>query len=621
MTAVLDGFRLPPRHAASGCGEDDVRVQLFLGFSAFLQAAQPGNLAAAPATLTSNLEAAPVFRPFLDKMWQSSPTFREQCRRLGAETGLRVSVLLEDRPGRTLSFHARTVLSRKDGSLVTAQVYLKPELEAAELIAHELEHILEQLDGVDLKAQAGNGIVWKSGDDTFETQRAIEAGRRVAREVTGSGAGGFPSGLDETATSRVATVAQRDRDAAPTSARSARVSGSGRHIVFVSFAQLADADRNQLRDVYVHDLGTGQYTLESVAPGGASGNGESVSPGISNDGRYVVFESAAGNLTDTPFPSGVFHVFLRDREKGTTRLLTTNANGEPANGLSGNPVISADGTAVAFESVATDLIATHESARITVGIYLIQLPSGVRTRLDVTSAGRASVGPSASPAISADGRFSAFVSKVDLTCGQASACVTEPSDENGIADIYLRDAQTGTTKRVTRSYSGGDPDGPSYDPAISGDGRHLTFVSEASNLTRDQIKRTAHIYVQDLATGITELVTRTPGGRPANGPSLHPTLSHDGSRIAFQSLACNLVCEGKCHDKRTDINLLWDVFVYDRSTRRTTWVSTDIREDWMENSRAPSLDGTGHVVAFGSRHPINGRDEGRDEDMYVYRLR
>ena len=84
----------------------------------------------------------------------------------------------------------------------------------------------------------------------------------------------------------------------------------------------------------------------------------------------MVFESAAGNLTDTPFPSGVFHVFLRDREKGTTRLLTTNANGEPANGSSGNPVISADGTAVAFESVATDLIAAHESTRSTVGIYL-----------------------------------------------------------------------------------------------------------------------------------------------------------------------------------------------------------------------------------------------------------
>jgi Tol biopolymer transport system component len=599
-----------------------VRVQLFAGFSAFVLSTQPGNLAAAPATLTSNLEAAPVFRPFLDKMWQSSPTFREQCRRLGAETGLRVSVLVEDRPGRALSVDARTVLTHQDGSLTVAHVYLKPSSNAAELIAHEIEHILEQLDGVDLKAQAGNGAVWKSGDGAFETRRAIEAGRRVADEIRLSSAvSNVRDRPPENYAHLLTTVVQQDRDAAPSSVRSARVSGNGHHVVFVSSAQLVDADRNQLRDVYVHDLGTGQCTLESVAPGGASGNGESVSPGISNDGRYVVFESAAGNLTDTPFPSGVFHVFLRDREKGTTRLLTTNANGEPANGLSGNPVISADGTAVAFESVATDLIGAHEIAPSSVGAYLIQLTSGRRTRLDVTSAGGLPAGPSASPAISTDGRFVAFVSKTDLTCGQPSVCLAEPSDRNGVADIYLRDTERNTTRRITRSYAGGDPDGPSYQPAISGDGRYLAFVSEASNLTRDSSSRAAHIYVHDLVTGITELVSRTPSGRPANGASLRPALSHDGSMVAFQSLACNLVCEGKCQGGQPDINLLWDVFVYDRSTRHTTQVSTDIGEEWMENSRAPSLDDSGHVLAFGSRHPINGRDEGRDEDLYVYRLR
>ena len=276
----------------------------------------------------------------------------------------------------------------------------------------------------------------------------------------------------------------------------------------------------------MQDLATGQCTLESVGPAGASGNGESVSPGISQDGRYVVFESAAGNLIDPQFQPGVFHVFLRDREKGTTRLLTTNANGEPANNTSGNPAISADGTAVAFESVATDLIVARESGRTSVGIYSIQLGSGLRARLDVTSAGGLPVGPSASPAISADGRFVAFVSKTDLTCGQVPACATEPSDTNAVADIYLRDARTNMTRRVTRSATGGDPDGPSYDPAISGDGRHLTFVSEASNLTRDHIKRAAHVYVHDLATGISELVSRNPTGQPGNGPSLHPTLSY-----------------------------------------------------------------------------------------------
>ena len=131
-----------------------------------------------PSVLPPNLEVASVFRVFVDKMWQASPTFRGQGRRLAAGTGLHVSVLVEDLPRPASSSKARTVLKHQDGSLVSARVYLKPSLDAAELIAHELEHVMEQLDGVDLQAQAGNGVVWKSGDGAFETRRAIEAGRR-----------------------------------------------------------------------------------------------------------------------------------------------------------------------------------------------------------------------------------------------------------------------------------------------------------------------------------------------------------------------------------------------------------------------------------------------------------
>jgi Tol biopolymer transport system component len=213
------------------------------------------------------------------------------------------------------------------------------------------------------------------------------------------------------------------------------------------------------------------------------------------------------------------------------------------------------------------------------------------------------------------------MSQMDLTCVEVSACGTEKPIRNGIANIYLRDTQTNTTRRITNGYAGGDPDGPSYHPAISGDGRYVAFASQATNLTRDSIRRGTHVYVHDLVTGVTEIITRTPSGRPANGASLRPTLSHDGSRIGFQSLAGDLVCQGKCQPGQADINLLWDVFVYDRSTRRMTRASADNGVEWMENSRAPSLDNSGRVLTFGSRHPINERDEGHDEDLYVYRLR
>ena len=504
MTAVVVGLRLPSQQAASGCreGRRDCLVSCaLLCFSGVTELAgvfiarsaeplhavsrcgeaprhlvEPTRLdldegpLAGPVVLPSNLEVAAVFRPFLDEMWQVSPTFKGQWRRFAAATGLHVSVLVDDLPPPARTVRARTVLRHQGGALVSARVYLKPTLDAAEVIAHELEHILEQLDGVDLQAQAGNGVVWEAGDGAFETRRAIEAGRRVAREITtGSDVAGVQHLPHENHADRLTTVVQQDPNATPSSGRSARVSGSGRYVVFVSSAQLVEADRNRFEDVYVLDLATGECTLESAGPDGSPGNGDSFSPDISRDGRYVVFASASSNLLDTQVLPGVYRVFLRDREQGATRLLSPAANGGPEHGISENPAISADGTMVVFESTATDLAESGDTARSSAGIYLIRLTSGQRTRLDLTSAGGRPAGESMSPAISADGRFVAFASKGDLTCGEASTCVTEPSDKKGVAAIYLRDTHTNTTKRVTRSYAGGDPNGPSYQPTISGD--------------------------------------------------------------------------------------------------------------------------------------------------------
>jgi hypothetical protein len=146
--------------------------------------AQPEPILASTAIAVrpSNLAAGAVFQPFLDSMWRSSPTFNRQCRRLVAAARLKVVIRLEE-PQRRASFYARTVLERQDGVLVAAHVFLSPTPNAVELIAHEVEHVLEQLDGVDLEAQIGSGNVWKREDGAFETRRATEVGRRVAREV------------------------------------------------------------------------------------------------------------------------------------------------------------------------------------------------------------------------------------------------------------------------------------------------------------------------------------------------------------------------------------------------------------------------------------------------------
>lgn len=625
MTAVFPEFRLPPQHAAtSGVGEAEMKGRLVV-LSVLLAAVEWVSTAAkGPDEFRPpiNLQVDPFIRPVVDRMWQASPTFRRQCRRLAAEPELKVTLSREDQPSRASFANARTAFMFRGNVLVGAQVYLKPSEKGAEFIAHELEHILEQLDGVDLDAQAGNGAVWKGDRTSFETRRAIEVGRRVAREIIDGAAGiGRHHGTQVNAGDVIATLRRQNRDATPVSQRGSRVSGNGRYVVFISSAALVDQDRNRLRDVYVTDLETGRTTLESVGPDGTAADGESRNADISGDGRYIVFESEARNLTAGQFSGGTSHIFLRDRAQGTIRLLTTNATGEPANGPSWNPVISANAEAVAVESAATDLVRATDCKRLAVGIYLISLPSGKRTRLDIARPGGLdAAGSSMSPAIDAAGRYTVFASKADLTCGEAEACIPERRDRNHVSDVYIFDAGSNGTRRISLSRTGGDADGASYQPTISGDGRFVAFVSEASNLTAESNGRHAQLYVHDLTSGSTTLVSRTAFGQPANGSTSHPSLSFDGSTNAFQSLATNLLCERKCHPDLADINLLPDVFVSDLRTHRVLRMSADGGEEWMETSRGASMDAAGRLVTFGSWHPTDAGDRAHDEDVFVIRI-
>jgi Tol biopolymer transport system component len=592
VTAIVAG-------GASDAGMDGVRL--------------PANLSADAPALTS------LFR----QMWQSSRTFRRQCQRLAAAGELRVMVFLNVRQPPPAPAQAWTTLEHRHGQLVSARVYVRRSADTVQAVAHEIEHIIEQLDGVDLPAQAGSDHVWHTADQAFETRRAVAAGRRVAWEFKnasradahdashGVGATGGAGGLQ--------TIVRNDRRGRENDASSYQVSSAGRHVVFTSFAQLVASDLNRLRDVYVLDLRTGNMSLESAAVDGASADGDSNMPGISGDGRFVVFESVAGNLVQRPMPAGIPRVFLRDRTSNTTRLLSATPTGEPLNAPSWNPAISADGTAVIFQSAAPNILAASDPDSDASGrLYLIRPSTTTRMRVDVSNDRSGATSQTAGASISSEGRFVAFMSRNDLSCKRAAACAGEIPDRNGLADIYLRDTETRVTRRISRSHSGGDPDGASYQPAISGDGRYIVFVSEASNLVRGMRKGAAQVYLHDTASGTTTLVSHTPRGQPARGASRHPAISRDGGVVAFQSAASDLVCDAECPVGEEDSNLLSDVFLYDVTARRTTRASASPEAVWTEYSRAPTVDDNGCVVAFASRHPVDDRDEAHDEELYVW---
>jgi hypothetical protein len=128
----------------------------------------------------------PSFRPLVAEMLRASPTFRGQCQRIANEPLLTVRLGRAVRPLADQS-RARTRIGREQSGALVASIEVPPFDNDVELIAHEIEHVVEQLDRIDLASAAtrtGTGVqVLSTAPLTFETTRATTIGRRVAEEV------------------------------------------------------------------------------------------------------------------------------------------------------------------------------------------------------------------------------------------------------------------------------------------------------------------------------------------------------------------------------------------------------------------------------------------------------
>jgi Tol biopolymer transport system component len=378
-------------------------------------------------------------------------------------------------------------------------------------------------------------------------------------------------------------IAQRDPQRTFLDPPSVAISADGRYVAFTSYERLAPADTNDCRDVYVLDRTSGQVTLESLTPEGRTATADSEHPGISGDGRFLVYQTRGD-------------VVLRDRQEGLTTILAAGRE----------PSISADGRSVVFSA--------HGE------IDRIELPAlGVR-RIGIDAGGpQASSGASVSPSVSADGRYVAFASTADL---DPAAVGKKPDVSVGglhraFSQIYVTDTVLGVTTRLGKGAGGRPADGDNWGPVISANGGFVAFVSSATNLVADDRNRSSDVFLADLHSGSVELVSRSSKHGTGNGASRSPALSWDGRFVAFQSEASDLVCSARCGVTDEDINLLWDVFLLDRQTGRMTRVSEDKTGGWMEGSGGPAIDAAGEVVAFSSRHPIDAADTKNDFDLFI----
>jgi Tol biopolymer transport system component len=317
---------------------------------------------------------------------------------------------------------------------------------------------------------------------------------------------------------------------------------------------------------------------------GNVGDGYSRRSSLSADGSVVAFESDAANLLGNGDTST--DVFVREPGTGRTFLISRTSAGQKANGTSFNPAISDDGRYVAFESTATNLSAQDTDAGS--DIYVHDRATGATTLASVSSSGTHYVAQSTAPDISGNGRFVVFASSANLI--EAFPAIGQ--------QVYRHDLQTGETVLISRASGGAAGNGASYAPSISDDGSHIAFESVADNLRIEDPDTTADVFVRDQSALTTTLASRAGGehGAKSLAPVADSAISGDGQSVLFvTSTALDAGDQG---------NL--DFYVRRLSNFSTTWVSQPINVQPVLGAYFTSggaISRNGRYVAFSTDEP------------------
>ncbi|HVJ62417.1 MAG TPA: hypothetical protein VM555_06860, partial [Tahibacter sp.] len=373
------------------------------------------------------------------------------------------------------------------------------------------------------------------------------------------------------------------------------ISADGRYVAFLTFSRLLPRDTNIHNDVYVKDTLTGELDLVSTASDESLANFRNNMPAISPDGRYVAFASQASNFApeDTTITNDIY---LKDRVMRSIRLVSTSAAGTAGGtDASFNPVVSAGGRYVAFMSYAHNLIVPDINYT---DIYVKDMQTGAIERANADAAGNLVSNDATVPSISADGRYVAF----------QSAFYAPPP--GSMTRVYIKDRQTGQLNRGDVALNGtAQTSGNSLAPAISADGRFVSFHSASTGFVPGDINGLADVFVRDLAAG-TNQRAGTSAGASADGASSDAAISRDGRYAVFISAAGNLV--------DNDTTGWRDMFMVDRVTHTTQRVSRSTGGFVNADADSPALSANNAWVAFRSTATnIVAGDSNARPDVFV----
>jgi Tol biopolymer transport system component len=432
------------------------------------------------------------------------------------------------------------------------------------------------------------------------------------------------------------------------------ISGDGNYITYLSGATPAQ------QRVYRYNRVDDSVEEISLNSAGETLNDENREAQMSFNGDLIVFATRATNVT--PFDTNEkLDIVIRDRNNNSTDIISGHT--PRSNDSSGDIVsLSADGRYVAFSSKATNLVPNDTNGKK--DIFVRDTKNDTIKRVSFAIDGTQSRYDSTNPSISADGRYVTFESasddlttggyhRIDILLYDCQTGITtlisnqsnhgdnsehsqSPSisangkyvvfktlgalvskDSNDKVDIYLRNLDTGVTELVSVASDDSLGDNLSTFASISGDGRYVVFESYATNFSSNASSgRYANIFIRDRQSGVTTLVSSAYDGSEANGNSKIPSISEDGNFVVFESTATNLL-------STTDTNDKTDIFLYNRLTNTLKRVTNAIdggesnKHSYLAYSLTISKDGRYIVFRSGASNLVANDTNGL-YDAFLY---
>ncbi len=311
-------------------------------------------------------------------------------------------------------------------------------------------------------------------------------------------------------------------------------------------------------DIFTLQVNSAEEILSADNMGNL-GNGDSMAPAISTDGRYVAFFSRANNLLPgtpaIPTYESKGNIIVRDRLNDLSFFLNVNNDNSYESAFNLPPSFSPDGQYAAYTDSRAGVVIRN---------------------LETKEAKVISSNESHSPRFSGNSQYLIFTSTVNY-------------------GVSIYDTETEEITVATTGVDGNPLNARvRMGASISDDGRYIAFSTRASNVVANDTDNVEDVFLLDRVTGITTLVSKPLFSGEARGRAIG--LSADGSRLLFSSTS-NTLIPNDTHDT----NVRRDLFLFDRDTAEITLVS--------ENASKATIDASGQYITYANN---------REHKHYVY---